>query len=729
MVSVQHQSSANAFCERAAHAIDQGDPAAAAAHCRAALAVEPDHAHALHLLGYLETISGRAQHGAEHLRRAVGLDPRQPVAWLNLAAAELELNRLEAASDSCEQCLQLVPEDGHAHYLRGQIAERSGALEAAHRAYRRAVALGAGVDCQFALGALCLSLCRHEEAREVFESIVRRDCDHVDALTNLGVALLELNLPHEALTPLRRATELRERMPIAHNSLANALRRVGRLEEALGHYRRALELSPGLPTAEYNLALALMEHGQPAEALSHLESAARVQPERPLLLGGLWHARQLIADWRESLTQRVIESVSGSDAALIEPFTFLTVSDSPALQLRCARAFAGLHGLANAARPRPAPAATAPLRVAYISADFRLHPIAYQLAGVFEAHDRTRIEAHAFALRTEPSPITTRIRRAFGERFHEVGELDNEAIAERCRELDVAIAVDLGGYTQWSRPGIFARRPAPLQINYLGFPGTLGAAHMDYLIADDYVVPEALRACYSEKILTLPICFQGNDRKADLPVPTLSRAQLALPEDAIIYCSFNSPLKLTARLFELWLQILAQLPNAWLWVLADNDTGRENLRAHAARCGADTSRLLFAAREPYPYHLARLALADVFLDTFPFNGGSTTSDALWAGVPVVSLSGEAFAARMSGSLLRAIGTPELIAPDLDQYRATALELGRNAAWRAQLRRQLTVSPERERLYDPQRFCAALEAAYAAIWQRYCRGEPADHITL
>jgi predicted O-linked N-acetylglucosamine transferase (SPINDLY family) len=716
---------------QASAALAGGDHVGAAALCRQLLAEDGKHHAALRLLGYLELLAERPAAALERLEGALALEPQDPVSWLNRAAAELALMRQAAARRSCQTCLSQAPNYAHAHYLSGKISVESGEHEAAYRAFQRALALEMGNDdYRFALGSTCLELGRHSEARTLCQQIVDRNPAHVEALLNLGVALLELGRHAEAIPPLERAVDLRPEMALAQNALGNALRLTGKTEPALAHYRRALALHPTLKSANFNYALALVQEGRPDVAIPYVETVARLDPQWPLLLGSLWHARHLCCDWSDEDADRarLMQAVDHVEALVVEPFTFLTVSDSGALQLKAARNFARRTGVEPTAAPR-LHSVEAPLRVAYVSADLREHPVARQLVAVFEAHQAHRIEAYAVALSpAEDSAIGRRVRGAFGARYLDVSTLGDAEIAETIRGLGIAVAIDLGGFTKRARQGVFARRPAPLQVNYLGYPGSMGAEYIDYLFADAYLIPDACRSFYSEAIVRLPECFQANDPKRDWSLPASSRAAHGLANDAVVYCSFNSALKLTAAMFELWLEVLAAVPDSQLWLLVENEAARQNLLRRVVASGIDPARLVFAGRVSYEAHLSRLSLADVFLDTFPFNGGSTASDALWAGLPVVTLSGEAFAARMAGSLLSAFGLQKLIARDADSYRTMAIRLGADATLRARLRAQL-MGPARARLFDPQRFARTLETAYERIWQRYCSGEAPCDLTL
>jgi predicted O-linked N-acetylglucosamine transferase (SPINDLY family) len=351
------------------------------------------------------------------------------------------------------------------------------------------------------------------------------------------------------------------------------------------------------------------------------------------------------------------------------------------------------------------------------------------MAGVLEAHDRTRFDVAAVAYGPESNDEMTARLRSAPVHFIDVRSKSDREAALLLRELEIDIAVDLQGFTLHCRPGILSHRAAPVQINYLGYPGTLGAEHMDYIIADRHVVPEDQRHYYSEHVVYLPDTFQANDSKRRIAEHTPSRAEAGLPEDGFVFCSFNNSYKISPAVFDVWMRLLKAVMGSVLWLVADNALVGRNLRREAVKRGIEPHRLIFAPRIEYAEHLARLQLADLFLDTLPFNAGTTASDALWSGLPVLTCTGEAFASRMAGSLLNAIGLPELITHNLKDYEALALKLAANrgllADIKARLARNRTICP----LFDTDRFRRHMESAYITMWERYQSGAPLARISV
>jgi predicted O-linked N-acetylglucosamine transferase (SPINDLY family) len=406
---------------------------------------------------------------------------------------------------------------------------------------------------------------------------------------------------------------------------------------------------------------------------------------------------------------------------VIDPFGNLVVSASPADQLRCARLSlaesANVPRLWQGERYRHDR-----IRVAYLSADFRPHPVAFLIAGVFEHHDKTRF--HTVGLSFSPggdSDMRRRISAAFDE-FIDVRNQSDFDVAQLMRKMEIDIAVDLTGFCEYGRTEILAFRPAPVQVNYLGFPGTSGADFVDYIIADKTIVPPSHTQFFSEKVVYLPDSYQANDRKRGIASRTPTRREAGLPDERTVFCAFNNAYKITPAIFDIWMGLLTEIEGSVLWLLGDNEGAIRNLKREAQARHVLPERLIFAPRVAPDEHLARFALADLFLDTLPYNAHTTASDALWTGVPVLTCTGETFAARVAASLLKAAGLPELVTTSLAEYQALALELGRNRTTLKRLKETLTLARFTCPLFDTLRTTRHLEAAYALMWQRSQQSE-------
>jgi protein O-GlcNAc transferase len=671
----------------------QGRPFQADALCAQVLRADPDHAGAWHLRAMLAIEGGSLEQGIEWLRRSLKIQPQQPAAHSNLGNALLSLGRPEEALASFDAALRLKSDYVVALYNRGNALRE---------------------------------LKRFEEALVSYDRALQLQPRQAPAHHNRGLVLLSLGRIEDAVTALQRALELDAGFKDAGENLATALCmraasliKLQRSGAALLDCDRALELSPGNVDVLINRASALGELERYEEAAECFAAALRSEPERDYVLGNLFHARLDVCDWRdyEVLVARLMAGLA-ANRKVVNPFTLLVLPSSPQVFLECTRAQSVTeHAAARSARvvePRR-------VRVAYISPDFRDHPVSYLMIGVLERHDREKFEVIGVSLRkAQQTGIGERLHAAF-DRFIEVEQRGDQQIAGMLREMEVDIAVDLAGLTDGLRVEIFAHRAAPVQVNYLGYPGTMGAPFIDYILADEFVIPPDSRQHYCEQVVYLPECFQANDDRCTVgPKPT--RAEVGLPQKGLVLCCINNNYKLNPPLFEIWTRLLREAPGSVLWLLADRNSTQENLRREAAARGVSPERLVFAGRMPYAQHLGRLGLADLFLDTLPYNAGATASDALRTGVPVLTCAGEAFASRMAGSLLRAVGLAELITHSLEEYEHKALELLREPRALGALRARLAKNIEHAPLFDTARFCRHLESAFKTMHERAMRGE-------
>jgi predicted O-linked N-acetylglucosamine transferase (SPINDLY family) len=565
---------------------------------------------------------------------------------------------------------------------------------------------------------------RHREAVDSYDRALTLQPGIASAFFNRGNALRALSQLDSALASYDRALQLDSRFAEAHYGRGVTLRALRRNQEALAALERAVALRPRFVDALSNQVGTLDELGRRAEVGPVLEQLLQVAPDFDCALGRLLLCRLESADWRDyARSVARIDSELSTGHRLIDSFAALAACASAASHLRAAELHAA--GIASGAITPLLPRHSRKpgrIRIAYVSADFREHAASFLMAGVFERHDRERFEIFAISLLPrEPSAIGTRVAAAF-DRFIEVTGRSDDEIVALLRELDVDIAVDLMGYTARAQPGIFARRAAPVQVNYLGFPGTLGSPAIDYLVADSFLVPQELTQYYSEAIVYLPECFQANDDRCVIG-PTPTRASVGLPESARVLCCFNSNFKLNPPVFDAWMRILRDTPGSVLWLLGESAVLQRNLRKEAAARGIDAGRLVFSGKCSYETHLGRLGLADLFLDTTPYNAGATASDALRVGVPVLTWAGEPLASRMAGSLLRTVALDELITWNAADYVRKAVDLLSRPERLAQVRARLADHLRTTPLYNTARFCRHLEAAYIGMHERTLRGEP------
>jgi predicted O-linked N-acetylglucosamine transferase (SPINDLY family) len=724
---------------------------------RKILEAEPGHPEALRLLGMLEAQRGNAGEARSLLGRSNGVHPESAAAYAALGDVQKTMRRFDAALASYDHALAIEPGFALAHFNRaltlhtlGRLAEALSSCDAAvsldpalpeawnHRgcvlgALDRASEAVASFDRALALrpafpeaqanravalqasGGRAVGAAVAAEVLSILDEVLAANPGLVEARNNRGTVLREMGRSAEALAEYDRALAQKPDFAVAHGNRGKVLAELQRYDESIASFDRALALDSRSTDALLNRGAALAAVKRHDDAARDFARALEIDPALPAAPGLLFHARANVCDWEgyDAAAQRLVADAR-DERPTSTPLVMLSVTDSARDQRACARTWV----------KETSPALPSPLwcgeryghmriRLAYLSSDLDEHAVAYLMAGVFEQHDRSRFET--FALSSGPDPeggMRARLKGAF-EHFIDVRDRGDRDLAALIREREIDIVVDLNGHTQGSRTRSLAWRPSPVAVTYLGFPGTLGAEYVDFLLADRFVIPEGLEAAYAEQVVCLPDTFQANDRSR-ASGRTGSRAEAGLPENAIVFCAFNNAYKITPPTFDVWMRLLEQADGSVLWLVGGRDALHANLAREAGRRGVDPARLVFAPRLPYADHLARFRLADLFLDTLPFNGGTTASDALWAGLPVLTCAGEAMASRMAGSLLHAVGMPELVTRSLADYEALALTLARDPARIASLKATLARHRETHPLFDTGRFCRHLEAAYEAM---------------
>ncbi len=710
-------------------------------------------------LGSTYSALGRSVDALVSYDRALRLNPRFAGAWANRGKLLLSLQRPDDALASFDQVLRLDAPSAEIFFYKGQalhrLARRSDALDSYDQALRlnrefaeafnnRGMVLhemGRHGDAllsvdealrlapKFGLALhnraiILLALLRYDEARESADRAIALDPNSVDSLNCRAGALLQLNQPHQAMESLECALRLQPGHPEAQHNLGIALRDLRRFEESVAAFSRVLAADADHVPTLSQLGATLLSAGRFEAARECYQRLLTLAPEREYALGNLLHAQKHCADWssHSETSRRILDGIQAGRRVDL-PFSLLAITDRLTAQRQCAEIFRAHMYPPHTPLWRGERYAHTKIRIAYLSSDLREHAVSFLLAGVIELHDRARFEVIAISLLPPDSNAWgQRVRQAF-DRFIDVSQHSDSEIAAQIRSLEIDILIDLNGYTRGMRSAILARHAAAVQVGYLGFPATMGASYMDYLIADEFVIPAHSQVHYSEKIAYLPHCFQANDAKKERVRSTAGRTELRIPQRGVLLCCFNNTYKLNPECFDIWMRVLRNVPESRLWLLADSELVKARLSQGATDRGVDPARLLFAQHVPYVDHLSRLALADLFLDTLPFNGGTTVSDALWAGVPVLTCTGEAFAARMAGSLLNSLGLTELITRNGEEYERCLLDLARDPEKLAGLRRRLVKERDRAPLFDTPRFTRHLEAAYIRMHERSLAGQP------
>ena len=707
-----------------------GEIERAAAEYNAILRLAPRHPEALRCLGICKLQQNEVASAIELLRGALKVSSSDAATHANLGTALSAAGDLAAALPSFEHAVRLQPSVSGFHVLRADALFALGRASEALAAYDRAIELDANsFEAHNNRGNALRALADPEAALRAFDRASALAPNHPAPYNNRAGALLELRRPEDALAGCRQALALHAGYTDAWYNGGSALMDLGRHEDASGFLAKALETDAQHHKARFNLGLALQLLAKYEEAGVQFGRLLELQPEYPRALGYLVAARTHCCDWSglDDLRRSLVYGVEAG-RPVCDPFTFLAIHDDPGLQLRCAGRFASeeLAGAAAAPPLEHVRAGGERIRVAYLSADFHDHATARLLIDVLERHDRSAFELTGISFGPDDgSTMRARVRKAF-DRFLDVRQMSDAATLEMLRAARIDIAVDLKGFTAGSRIAVFARRAAPIQVSFLGYPGTLGAPFIDYLIADSVVVPQEHRAAYSESVVFLPNCYQPNDSTRHRPAAQIGRAEAGLPPDGFVYCSFNSSYKITLEIFAVWMRMLRNTPGSVLWLLHDNDAAVRNLRARAAEHGVEAGRLVFAPRVSASEHLARHRLADLFLDTTPVNAHTTASDALWMGLPVLTCAGAGFASRVAASALRAVGLPDLVTTSLEEYEVFGMSLATDRPRLAEIAERLERNRVTSPLFDAAAFRVHLEAAYRAMWERHQRAEsPVD----
>jgi predicted O-linked N-acetylglucosamine transferase (SPINDLY family) len=704
--------------------LQQGRAGEAVEYFTTALRLQPGEPGATANLGLALLHSGRPQEALTELAKATAAAPSFVDAWVNRGLALTALNRFEEAVRAHEQALALNPDHAGGWYNRGIALAGARRLPDAVASYDRALALAPGAAAILAdRGAALMGLGRREEALDNFDRALVGMPGNSDILAHRGIVLASLGRQDAALASYDWALASNPNDARLWDAKGMTLWQMNRFDEAVAAFNQALAIAPDFPLAlNHRGTLLWSALGRAIEARADLERAVALDPGQAYALGELLHLKFHAADWNGTAALKAqVEAGARAGAPVIRPFAFQPVSGSPADLQACARIFArDLFVQPPGWSPTPAPPRDK-LRIGYVSGEFHEQATAYLTAGLYEAHDRDRFELVAFDNGIDDSSaMRARLRAAF-DKFVVIAGLDDPQAVEAVRAEKVDILVNLNGWFGRHRSILFAERCAPLQVNYLGFPGTMGGVFMDYIIADPVVIPPGEEPFFDEKVVRLPGSYQVNDDKRAIAEDT-TRAAHGLPEDAFVFCNFNQSYKIHPESFAAWMAILNEVPGSRLWLLAGPDGFAENLRREAQSRGIDGARLIFAPLLPHDRHLARLKLADLFLDCLPYGAHTTASDALWAGTPVLTCKGTAFAGRVAASLLTAAGLPELVTENWDGYRSLAVALAKDRVRLDALRGRLAANRKTCALFDTKGFARHIEAAYRTMWDIHAKGE-------
>ena len=725
---------------------------------RAVLKKVPKHPVALHFLGISKIQNGQSDKGIDLVREALSVKPDYVEAHYNLARALQTIGRLDEAAIHYNKVLAVSPNNADAQNNLGAILLEQKRFDEAIMHFEKSLAINrTNPQSHSNIGVALTELRRYDLAIPHFEQSLAIDPNNVEVVCNLANALEKSNRYNEALTIYDQATLRWPNNADLSCGRGNVLARMGRLQDASAAFDKALVLKRDLAEAwlgrgnilsEINLNEALAAYGEALkikpdlaeawqgrglvyeglarydDAVAAYERALACRPDIKYAQGQRLFARMRNWDWSglQSENSRLLAEVrAGNQVA--RPFILLNLPSTAADQQTYTQQYVSeVHPETEKPLWQGERYSHDRIRIAYLSADFRAHAVSQLVAGVLDHHDRARFETSAISFGVDDgSAMRSRLAKAV-DHFVDVHIKSDWEIARLIRDMEIDIAVDLMGFTTGARFNVFAMRPAPLQVNYLGYPGTLGARYIDYIIADELVIPRDQRLFYTEKVAYLPHSYQANDAARPTPRIIPSRQALGLPESRFVFCNFNNNYKITPGLFDIWMRLLNQIDGSVLWLLESGSSSLENLRREAQQRGIAPGRLIFAPRTGLEDHLGRQCVADLFLDTLPYNAHTTASEALWVGLPVLTCLGSTFAGRVAASLLTAVGLPEQIMHSLHDYEDRALAIARDpsrlASIKSKLARNRTTCP----LFDTARFTRDIEALYVAMWQRSQNGQ-------
>ena len=705
---------------QAIKAFEEGNFARADSILRKIIQIDSNNLLALHALGLIKVSQSKFKEAAELLTKAARINPNEASIQYNLAKALIDSGSDKASLPHHKKAVELAPTNSEAWFNYGRATFNLKLHGESLIHYSQAIRLRPDfADAWYNKAIALFELHRYEDAISDYEKVISLRPDHYKALVNKSIALNDLKRYEEALTHYDRALNLKPEYAEAWSNKGITLHDLKRYDEALLHYEQALNLNPEYAEAWSNKAVTLNNLKRYDEALLHYEQALILNPNMDWVYGHFLHLKMKICSWDDFQMnlEKLIKNVLAYKKTT-PPFAFLSLTDDLLLHRHCAEVFAQIEYPFN---PNVDPILNrskgSKIKIGYFSADFNTHPVSFLTAELFELHDRQQFEIIAFSLApSDGSPMRLRLTQSF-DQFFDVSRMSDQAIVGLSRELSIDIAVDLGGYTADSRTGIFASRAAPIQVSYIGYLGTMGTRYIDYLIADKTIVPQDSEPLYAEKIVFLP-SYQVNDSRRKIAEKIFTREELGLPKNGFVFCCFNNNYKILPATFQSWMNILHAVEGSVLFLYADNQWAKTNLQKEAESRNIDPKRLVFGGHLPHDEYLSRYQICDLFLDTAPYNAGTTASDALWTGLPVLTLIGKSFASRMGASLLNAINLSELITTTQTEYENKAIHLGKNPHEYAIIKQKLSENRLTTLLFNTRSFTNNLETFYKEAMDSY-----------
>ena len=687
------------------------------------LTLKPDFAEAYYNMGIAHQKQGNLEEAIEAYNKALSIKPDYADAYNIMGNVLKGQNKLEEAIEAYNKALVIKPDYADAYYNMGIAFKDQSKLEKAIEAFSKALSIKPDYAIAYNnMGIVLQDQKKQEEAIKAFSKALVIKPDYAEAYYNMGIALKEQGNLEEAIKAYKKAQALKPDYAIAYNNMGIALQEQNKLEKAIKAFSKAIVIKPDYAEAYNNMGNALYDQGKLEESIKAYSKALAIKPDYEAARTAKLHQQALICNW-ESIEKDVnLIPKLGTSEKHVPPFTLLSLEDAPDRHLIRSEIYAKASYPQKVLPPKARPSKRPKrIRIGYFSTDFKEHPVAYLIAKVLEQHNRDQFEVFGYSIYGSSSCIMRqRLKKSF-DSFTDVQSMSDRDIALQARQDKIDIAIDLNGYTQNARTGIFAYRAAPIQINYLGYPGTLGADFMDYIVADRFLIPVENQKYFNEKPLYLPNTYMPNDDSRGFSQKPMNRSDMGLPDDAFVFCCFNNNYKISPTEFDIWMRLLTKVENSVLWLRESNQFSIVNMKNEAQKRKVDPMRLVFADKVPMDEHLARQRLADLFVDTFAFNAHTTAAEALWTGLPVVTKAGLGFAARVAGSLLNVVGLPELITQTEQDYEALILELATNPTKLCKIKEKLAINRLTQPLFNTELYTKHLENGYQKAYQNYFDG--------
>jgi protein O-GlcNAc transferase len=693
--------------------------------------LSPNNADGYNNYGVILKSQGKLEKAIEFYNRAILLKPNYADAYKNIGNAFQSQGKLEKAIEAYTKALFLMPNNVDTNFNTGNTYRELGKPEEAIEAYTKALILKPDyAEAYNNMGVAFHDQGKLDKALEAYTKALVIKPDYDEGHYNMGNTLKDQGKLNKAIEAYTKAISFNPNYTNAYNNMGVVLKAQGKLKEAIVFYTKALSLNPDCPGTYNNIGGALQDQGKLEEAIEAYGKALALKHDHAIARSHKIHQQAHISDWKGLEDNCSSLPTLGVLGKAISPFSVLALEDAPERhRLRSenyAREIFSQQRVMLPSKPSQMPKR---LRIGYFSADFKDHPVARLIFMLIECHNRNRFEVFGYSfVRTKNDKMREKISGVF-DVFRDIHNLSNTEVLETVHEDKIDIAIDLTGYTKDSKTNLFSSRLAPVQINYLGYPGTLGADFMDYIVADPIVIPEDKRQHYSEQIIYLPHTYQPNDNTRAISQKVQTRENMGLPSDGFIFCCFNNNYKISPKEFDIWMRLMAKVEGSVLWLLKCNKWAEQNLKREAEARGISGDRVIFAEKVANSEHLARHRLADLFLDTFNYNAHTTASDALWVGLPVVTKLGEGFAARVAGSLLNAVGLPELITHSEEAYEALILKLATSPKKLSAIKEKLEANRLSKPLFNTEQYTKHLENGYQQAYQRYFEGKEPDTIIV